>query len=192
MKRVLVNNIVLFFISLVICYHANAQEGIPQSINAGPQKVIIIRHGEKPDAGNNLSCQGQNRALMLPAVLYAKFKTPDYIYVPALRLGKSTNESRMYQTIVPYAVKYNLNINTKFEVTDAAGLARDIMKKQGTIIIVWEHNNIPLIAAAFGIKEDKMKWKGDDFDSIWIITFQNGKATLTKDSENINPSSECK
>ena len=36
-------------------------------------KVVIIRHGEKPadksEGGDNLSCQGQNRALQLPAVL---------------------------------------------------------------------------------------------------------------------------
>ena len=43
-------------------------------------KVVIIRHGEKPtekpsdksDGGDNLSCQGQNRALQLPAVLIKK------------------------------------------------------------------------------------------------------------------------
>jgi hypothetical protein len=36
-------------------------------------KVVIIRHGEKPETGDNLSCQGENRALQLPAVLYKKY-----------------------------------------------------------------------------------------------------------------------
>ena len=39
-------------------------------------KVVIIRHGEKSadksDGGDNLSCQGQNRALQLPVKTFAK------------------------------------------------------------------------------------------------------------------------
>jgi hypothetical protein len=149
------------------------------------QKVIIIRHGEKPEVGNNLSCQGLNRALHLPQVLYSKFKVPDYIYVPALKEGKSTNESRMYQTIVPFAVKYNLDIDTRYNVDDAVGLGANILKKTGVVLVVWEHNKIPDIVRALGIKED-LKWKGWDFDSILIITFENGKAQLTKDQEGLN------
>src|ERR1039457_3257013 len=116
MKRVLMNSIVLFIISLAISCNTNGQK----VSDNGPQRVIIIRHGEKPDVGDNLTCKGLNRSLLLPAVLYAKFKTPHYIYVPTLKTGKSTGEARMYQTIVPYTVKYNLIINSKFDVTDAA------------------------------------------------------------------------
>lgn len=36
-------------------------------------KVVIIRHGENPDNGDNLNCQGLNRAMALPKVLAAKF-----------------------------------------------------------------------------------------------------------------------
>lgn len=187
MKRVFLNSVILFIVSLALSCSGHAQQG-----SGGPQRVIIIRHGEKPAEGDNLSCMGQNRALMLPAVLYTKFKTVDYIFVPTLKIGKSTHESRMYQTITPYAIKYNLNINTKDDVDDASGLAKDIMKKTGTILIVWEHNNIPLIASALGIKDEKLKWKDSDFDSIWIITFTNGKATLTRDQEGLNPTSDCK
>jgi hypothetical protein len=45
---------------------------------------------------------------------------------------------------------------------------------------------------ALGIKDTHLKWKGDDFDSIWIISFKNGKAVLNYDKENLNPSTECK
>src|SRR5437867_8132597 len=57
------------------------------------KKIIIIRHGEKADEGGNLSCQGLNRALGLSAVLYAKYKLPNHIFVPAIKNGKSTNQS---------------------------------------------------------------------------------------------------
>ena len=155
-------------------------------------RVIIIRHAEKPDDGDNLSCQGLNRALALPDVLYAKFKLPDYIFVPSVKMGKKTGIARMYQTIVPFAVKYNLQIDTKFDVDGEEALAQSILKKKGTVLVVWEHNNIPVIAKALGVKQEKLKWKGSDFDSIWIITFKNGKAELNIDKENLNPSADCK
>jgi len=155
------------------------------------QRVIIIRHGEKPDAGENLSCAGFNRALKLANVLYAKFKTPDYIYVPSIKTGKSTAVARMYQTITPYAVKYNLSVDTKYPVDDAPDVAASVLKKTGTVLLVWEHKNIPAIVQLLGIKDPNLKWKGEDFDSIWIITFKNGKATLSVDKENINPSGTC-
>jgi hypothetical protein len=187
MKNALLSCPILLIILLAINYSTYAQQG-----NGGPQKIIIIRHGEKPAEGDNLSCMGQNRALMLSTVLYSKFKTVNYIFVPSLKTGKSTHEARMYQTIIPYAVKYNLDINSRNEVGDAVGLAQDIMKRTGTVLVVWEHNNIPMIASALGIKDEKLKWKGDDFDTIWIITFNNGKASLTRDQEGINPPAECK
>jgi hypothetical protein len=150
-----------------------------------------MRHAEKPVDGDNLSCQGLNRALKLPDVLYAKFKLPDYIFVPSLKTGKKTGDARMYQTIIPFAVKYNLIIDTKFAVDNVKGLAETILKKSGTVFIVWEHNSIPDIAQKLGVEDEKLKWKGDDFDSIWIITFKNGMAVLSVDKENLNPAVAC-
>src|SRR5215213_9356656 len=122
---------------LLLTCCAFAQPGISQL-----EKVIIIRHAEKPENGDNLSCKGLNRALELPDLLKKKIGKPDYIFVPAMNTGKNTSMARMYQTIVPFAVKYNLNINTKYVVNDAKGLARDILKRSGTVLLVWEHNHI--------------------------------------------------
>jgi hypothetical protein len=154
-------------------------------------KVIIIRHAEKPAEGDNLSCQGLNRALALPDVLYKKFNLPDLIFVPSINTGKTTGVARMYQTIVPFAVKYNLNVDTKFAVDDLQALTQSILKKTGTVLIIWEHKNIPGIAQQLGVTDANLKWKGDDFDSIWIITIKNGKAVLTIDKENLHPSAAC-
>jgi hypothetical protein len=157
------------------------------------KKIVIIRHGEKPDEGNNLSCQGLNRALELPAVLYAKYKLPDHIFVPDIKSGKSTNKSRMYQTIVPFAVKYNMDIDTHYNIEDTKALADAIMKIPGYVLVVWEHNKIPEIVHALGIKDKELNWKNNDFDSIWVITFnKKGIPKLTFDSENINPSETCR
>ena len=172
----------------VISYNCGSQ---PVS-NSTIKKVVIIRHAEKPDKGDNLSCSGFNRALALPAVLYSKYKLPEHIFVPDVKSGKSTNRSRMYQTIVPFAIKYNLDIDTRYDADDVKDLAEDIMKIPGYVLVVWEHNNIPDIAQALGIQEKDLKWKDSDYDTIWVISFKDGKAELAVDKENIHPAVECK
>lgn len=62
-------------------------------------KLVFIRHAERPEDGDNLTCKGFNRSIQLPAVLYKKFGIPSNIYVPSINLGKSTRRARMFQTI---------------------------------------------------------------------------------------------
>src|SRR5215471_10972274 len=78
-------------------------------------KVILVRHGEKPKTGSNLTCEGLNRSLQLPEVVDKKFGKPDYLYVPSLAMGDSTKHARMFQTAIPLAVKYQLEITSRFE-----------------------------------------------------------------------------
>jgi len=154
-------------------------------------KIVIIRHGEKPEDGDNLSCQGESRALQLPNVLYQKFKLPDYIYVPALKLGKSITHARMFQTITPFLIKHNLSVNGEFDGDDYADIADNVLKKKGTVLMVWEHSSIPSLAEELGVKNPP-SWDGKDYDSIWIITYATGKAILSYDKEDITPSYACK
>jgi hypothetical protein len=165
------------------------------SCTAGAQdkntKLIFIRHGEKPDDGDNLSCKGLNRALKLPEVLKAKFGIPDHVYVPALHLGKSTPRGRMFQTASPFAIKYNLAINSNFEEEDAKDLAADLEGRKGTSLIVWEHNYIKPVLKALGIATKGMDWPDGDFDTIWIVTYKKGKPVLTVDKEGITPGGNC-
>lgn len=154
-------------------------------------KVVIIRHGEKPEIGDNLSCEGENRALQLSKVLYQKFSKPDYVYVPSLDMGKSITHARMFQTITPFAVKYNLTVNGKFDAHDYANIADNVLKKTGTVLMVWEHSEIPSLAGTLGVRNPP-PWDDKDYDSIWVITYPNGKALMTYDTEGITPSTDCK
>ena len=53
------------------------------ALAARVETIVFVRHGEKPEAGlGQLSCQGLNRALALPAVIRAKFGRPDAIFAP--------------------------------------------------------------------------------------------------------------
>ena len=148
-------------------------------------KVVFIRHGEKPEQGDNLSCKGLNRALQLPKVLDEKVGMVNYLFVPALKLGNSTNHSRMFQTISPYAIQHNLPINTMYDETDSKGISNTIKSLEGTVLLVWEHKNILNIVKELGIAEE-VSWDDSDYDSIWVITFENGAPVLKRETENLN------
>ena len=178
--------VLLTLICFTVCLSAPAV--IAQSKNL---KLIFIRHAEKPVEGDNLSCAGLNRALRLPEVLKAKFGLPDHIYVPALHLGKSTPRGRMFQTVSPFAIKYNLAVNSSFEEENVAGLAAELSAKKGIILVVWEHSQIKPVLKALGLDVKGLQWPNDDFDSIWIVTFKKGSPVLTLDKEGITPAADC-
>jgi hypothetical protein len=180
------------FILLLLCSLGIffCSEGQSSPTSSAGRKVIIIRHGEKPDDGDNLSCKGFNRAMQLPPVLYSKFGLPAAIYVPSLHTGKKTSTARMYQTVIPFAVKYNLTVNSKFDVDDVNGLAGALKQTEGTSLVVWEHKNINDLAKALGV-EEKLKWDSDDFDSIWIVSFTASGATIKVDKEGLTPKDAC-
>jgi len=153
-------------------------------------KLVFIRHGEKSDGSDNLNCQGINRSLQLPAVLFKKFGKPSNIYIPALGLGDVTKHARMLQTITPFVAKYMLTINSEYDESDYKKLGKALLREDGTIIIIWEHKNIPSILEYLGVNAN-LNWPDNDFDSIWIVTFNKGNAVLTRDKEHLNPSAGC-
>jgi hypothetical protein len=58
------------------------------------------------------------------------------------------------------------------------------------VLVVWEHSAIPGILHALGVTDD-LKWQGEDYDSIWIVSIKNGKPTFSTDKEGLNPSNDC-
>jgi hypothetical protein len=176
------------FIIVLLLFDFTANTACSQSSNL---KLVFIRHGEKPDDGDNLNCQGINRSMQLPGVLFKKFGKPNNIYVPSPNSGRVTKRARMLQTITPFVAKYNLNINSQYDVEDAKKLSNALLNESGTIIIVWEHNNIASIVKHLGVNANSLRWPNGDFDSIWMVTFSKGSAVLTKDKEGLNPSSGC-
>ena len=152
-----------------------------------PLTIVLIRHGEKPVQGDNLSPQGFNRALQLSTILHNRFGIPDHVYVPAIGTDVTTTHARMFQTISPMAIQYNLGVNSKFDEHDYSGVADHIREKMGLALLVWEHHAIPELAKTMGITNPP-DWPDDDYDSIWIITVnQLGKRILTMAKQNLNP-----
>ncbi|MBS1660348.1 MAG: histidine phosphatase family protein [Bacteroidetes bacterium] len=152
-------------------------------------RVVLLRHAEKPKKGDDLSCQGINRSILLVPVLHSRFGTPSAIYVPSV--GGKGKHARMQQTISPFADKYNVAVNSDFGVDDIKPLAQAIRKEKGTVFVVWEHNGIPAIARRLGVKGASLDWSGDDFDSLWIVQYVNGAAVIKKDKEGLHPKKNC-
>lgn len=162
-------------------------------------RVVLIRHGEKPASGDNLSCAGLNRALALPAVLNKLLPAPpDYTFVPLIGTdGQDTTSIRMLQTVTPYAVQHNLTINSDYRADNTTGVAHQLRRCRGTVLVVWEHINLVKIAEKLGIKE-LLDWPDTDFDSIWTVTFSGGgtkgkakRPVLTRSREHIQPAAVC-
>jgi hypothetical protein len=184
MKKSLIKVFIIFICGFFIVFNGQCQ--------SYQLKVVFIRHAEKTPRGDNLTCAGLNRSLQLISVIVSKFGVPDYVYVPSLGLGEYTSQGRMFQTVSPLAIKYDLAVNSSYDKDDATGIAKDIMQKKGTVLVVWEHHEIASIIEALGIHNQDLIWSHGDFDSIWIVTFgKNGKATFTEDTEGLRPSSNC-
>jgi hypothetical protein len=144
---------------------------------AEPAEVILIRHAEKPDEGNELSLAGRERAAALvpyflenPVVL--KFGRPVAIYAQSQK--HATSSVRSIQTVQPLADSLHLKINNTFERDDYKKMVAEIKHDQKydghTVLICWEHKVIPEIAKEFAADDAPQKWRGTAFDRTWILT----------------------
>lgn len=159
------------------------------SAQSSDLRVVLIRHAEKPKKGDDLSCKGVNRSIQLVPVLHSRFGVPAAIYAPVAS-GKGKH-SRMQQTVAPFATKYHVAINTDFTVNEVKELAKTVRQQKGTIFIVWEHNGLSDITRRLGVKGVSLDWPDEDYDSMWIVSYVNGVASLKKDKEGLHPTKDC-
>jgi len=179
-----------FFLAFIL--RSNSQS-LPDSMRL---RILLIRHGEKPDTGLNLDCKGWNRALALPAAIISQFGVPRMIYVPEMKSGKKTKSVRMYQTVIPFAIKYSLPVNSKYDETDSTLITDDLKHQKGLVMVVWDKKNIPGLVRNLGVTDSNLDWNDKDFDSIWIIEFFRNPIgvmipRLRKGREGIDPSEVC-
>jgi hypothetical protein len=168
------------------------------------QTLILIRHGEKPDAGlGQLDCQGLNRALALPAVLTSKFGRPDFIFASnpgelKSDRGQTYNYVRPLATIEPAAIQFGMPVYTPFGYLDIDKLRQTLEQpvyRNAKIVIAWEHTYAERFARnelqAFGGDPRVVpKWPSDDFDRIYVVkiarTPQGATVSFSVDQEGLN------
>ena len=146
------------------------------------QTIVFFRHGEKPSGGyGQLTCQGLNRALALPDVLYARFGRPDWTYAPN-PAGKVSDSAgsffyvRPLATIEPTAIRAGISVNTNYGYTDVAGLKTVLIKSSkanDTLFVAWEHlylvKVVQSIMNSYGGGQTVPAWPSGDYDSLYIV-----------------------
>jgi hypothetical protein len=145
--------------------------------------LVIIRHGEKPERGlGQLNCQGLNRALALPDVLFAKFGRPDALFAPnpgvaTKDLGQSYNYIRALATIEPTAIRFGLPVDTRWGLANLAPLEDELLNPEHAgqvLFIAWEHTFAVQLARDIlsrrGADPQAVPdWPREDFDRIYVL-----------------------
>jgi len=136
--------------------------------------ILIVRHGEKPAEGRDLTAVGQARANAL-AGYFKNFKldgrplTLDCLFSAA----DSKVSDRPRLTLEPTSKLLGLPINSPFEDLQFQKLAEEIRTKPHGqhILICWHHGEIPGLVKALGADPDRLfpkgKWPDDIFN--WVI-----------------------
>jgi hypothetical protein len=154
---------------------------------AQPAQIILIRHAEKPDdpGAVHLSKAGEERARELVPFLttdpeFTKYGRPVALF--ATQTTRHGRGQRTRETLAPLAKELHLPIEARYLSENYEALARMILanpKYQGkTVLICWNHDEIPQLAAALGVHPRPPKWKDAAYDRVYLISYHEGKATL--------------
>jgi hypothetical protein len=172
----------LLLLSTAVC-------GCPApSPNPRPAQIIVIRHADEPNDRDNphLSPAGVKRAdELVPFIMtdstMTRYGLPVAIF--ATRTTKHGNGQRTQETVAPLARKLNLPVQTPFQSDEIHVLAKRIlsnpMYEGKTVLICWNHEEIPELVKALGVKPAPAKWKGSVYDQVYVITYRDGSAVLT-------------
>jgi len=169
------------------------------------ETIVFIRHGEKPEGGfGQLNCQGLNRALALAPIIAKSFGRPDAIFAPNPSRPKE-DAGRLYDyvrplaTIEPTAIWFGLPVDVSLDFQDKEGLQaalenRRIPDHNVFVFVAWEHRQIaPIVRAllaAHGADAEMVKkvqdWDRKDFDSMYVVTISETKATFDQKHEGLD------
>ncbi len=158
--------------------------------------ILIIRHGEKPSSGYELSPEGKERAAAY--VNYFKNFTVDSkpLQLDYLFAGADTpNSHRPRLTIEPLSKALGISIDTRFQNLQFTELAHEIQTRPHgkNILICWRHGEIPNLLTAFGVDPEKYipnaKWPEDVFGWLFQLRYdENGRLfDVQRIDENLLP-----
>lgn len=162
-------------------------------------KIMLLRHAEKPAKDGapygvtregerdkeSLEVRGWQRAgalvnLIVPANGHAQHPVlakPQFLYAskPLLRKGSR----RPLETIEPLGEKLGIKINTEFQRSQLVNMVEDVFSHKGVVLICWQREYIPDIAALILGKTDiaPSEWPEDRFDLIWVFDLHGTSPT---------------
>ncbi|MFO0966835.1 MAG: hypothetical protein U0793_14780 [Gemmataceae bacterium] len=149
---------------------------------AMPGQVLIIRHAEKGE-DEHLSARGRERAAALAVYFLERAEVLEKGRPVAVYAQKSTMKrpsKRPVETVAPVAAALMQKVIV-YSHSDYLKMVEEIKTKREyegkTVLICWEHTAIEDVAKAFGVKETP-RWRGKDFDRVWVLTFSGDGVTL--------------
>ena len=182
---------VLLLLSLFLC------------VDAYPQKIVLIRHAEKPADDNdpNLSEKGYHRATAFIKYFngtHGLFTRPSAFFAMGSRIDptekdppgiKTVKTLRAIETVQPSAEWLRVPIFKQFIkerpdrlftfIEDEQKLHQDIFSFNNTVVICWEHDDLnDIFLAKFGLPSEYIPkaWPGHVYDMNYVLTFStNGK-----------------
>jgi hypothetical protein len=154
-------------------------------------QVYIIRHGEKTFFAGCLSATGTARAAELPNIFSTSnasntFSTPKAIF--AMHYGDIINCERTAETVKPLAQNLSLPVNEELmggvfnnnggNRNAARIIKEELMATGGPVLAAWEHLNIQYLVRDLGVNPEEIdNWPGNDFDSVYVLTYSLGSGT---------------
>ena len=169
---------------------------VEPAAKSAPAQVFIIRHGEKPEFGNDLDFQGYQRAAGLANFFentpeLKKFGLPVAIF--AMAPSSDDPSKRPIETVTPLANALGIQINTSFSKLQLQPMVSQIMQNAAydnkALLICWEHKMMPYLARDFGASGAPFNWEDNVFNQVWILSFTGSGMTQFKSIlENILPS----
>ncbi len=166
------------------------------------KKIMIIRHGEKPDKKNSvkgvtaagvkdkqeLSTRGWQRSGALVRFFNPVNKQCSHpaLAVPDVVLAEDPKghikSQRPLHTISALCQSLHKKPVLRYTKGQELVLAKFVQAQSGVVLICWEHNAIIEIANLLtGDKKScPQKWQGKRFDLVWVFDLEGEKWKLTQ------------
>jgi hypothetical protein len=116
--------------------------------------IVIVRHAERPDAGDALAPAGEARARAYVDYFqhFTVHKKP--IHFDYLFAAKDSHESKRPKlTIKPLSKALGLDLNTSFKDGEYANLAEELQSERynnKNVLVCWHHGKIPKLLPLWG------------------------------------------
>jgi hypothetical protein len=154
---------------------------------AQPAQVLIIRHAEprREKGASSLSLIGQERAMALVPYLT---QTPELIFrgLPAALFATGAVPGDLSQfaleTIGPLSQRLRVLTGAHYAKWEFGNLAHEVLSnpryERKNVLICWDREYIPQLAAALGVRAELPSWPESGFDRVWVITYKGEQASL--------------
>ena len=155
--------------------------------------ILVIRHAEKPDTGDDLSPAGHQRAEAYAGyfksfTLDAKPLKLDHVFAAA----DSKGSHRPRLTVEPMAAALGLKVESQIANKQFQDLVTELKTKDHgkRILICWHHGEIPNLVQALGADPAKLlpdgKWPDQVFDWMLLLRYDHEGRLMAGETKRLN------